>query len=211
MTFVNLNAPEGERRPIILFLKYVCILVFLSCPLSFMGSLKGFKRPRIAFPVRTNQIPRQVPEKPTLLQRSFSILAGGVLPFSVLSVQLMFVVQHASYFELSGMYGFILWILILVGITSAEVSVLKCYFQLCHEDYHWWWRSFMTPAATGFYILVAGVLYSTGLVFQEFYTKALYFGILFAVSFIIALINGTIGLVSSFIFVRNIYSSIKTD
>ena len=25
-------------------------------------------------------------------------------------------------------------------ITSAEIAVVMCYFQLCSEDYHWWWR-----------------------------------------------------------------------
>jgi hypothetical protein len=27
-------------------------------------------------------------------------------------------------------------------ITCAEITIVMVYFQLCYEDYHWWWRSF---------------------------------------------------------------------
>jgi hypothetical protein len=30
-------------------------------------------------------------------------------------------------------------------ITSAEIAVVMCYFQLCSEDYHWWWRCAVIP------------------------------------------------------------------
>lgn len=37
--------------------------LFISVPLSFVGSFFGFKAPAVQAPVRTNQIPRQVPEQ----------------------------------------------------------------------------------------------------------------------------------------------------
>ena len=39
----------------------VSIWTLVSIPLCFIGATIGFRRSAISFPVRTNQIPRQVP------------------------------------------------------------------------------------------------------------------------------------------------------
>ena len=31
--------------------------------------------------------------------------------------------------------------LFILIVTCAEIAIVMCYFQLCSEDYHWWWRS----------------------------------------------------------------------
>lgn len=40
------------------------------------------------------------------------------------------------------------------------------YFQLCGEDYHWWWRSFLLSGSASFYVLAYSIIY--------YYTKASY-------------------------------------
>jgi hypothetical protein len=47
----------------------------------FVGSYFGFKKPAAEDPVRTNKIPRQIPEQPWYMHPVFSCLVGGVLPF----------------------------------------------------------------------------------------------------------------------------------
>lgn len=43
----------------------LCFLWFgISTPLVFVGSYFGYKKPALDDPVRTNKIPRQIPEQP---------------------------------------------------------------------------------------------------------------------------------------------------
>merc|ERR1719195_2410872 len=53
----------------------------ISVPLVFLGAFFGFKKEPVPLPVRTNQIPRQIPEQPWYMQACFSVMVGGVLPF----------------------------------------------------------------------------------------------------------------------------------
>merc|ERR1719433_2446320 len=53
----------------------------ISVPLVFLGAYFGFQKPAIELPVRTNQIPRQIPTQPWFIQPLFTSMVGGVLPF----------------------------------------------------------------------------------------------------------------------------------
>ena len=53
----------------------------VSVPLTFVGSYLGFRAPAPEDPVRTNKIPRQVPEQPWYMHPVFAALVAGVLPF----------------------------------------------------------------------------------------------------------------------------------
>jgi transmembrane 9 superfamily protein 2/4 len=53
--------------PFTTMLVIVGIWFLISVPLSFAGSWVGFRRPPIAAPVRTNQIPRQIPPSTTCM------------------------------------------------------------------------------------------------------------------------------------------------
>ena len=58
--------------------------------------------------------------------------------------------SHQTYY----MFGFMFVAFIVLLITCAETSILLCYFQLCGEDYNWWWRSFLSSASTAFYLFI---------------------------------------------------------
>ena len=49
-------------------------------------------------------------------------------------------------------FGFLLLVFIILIITCAEITVVMCYFQLCAEDYHWWWRAFLTSGSSAGYM-----------------------------------------------------------
>ena len=65
-------------------------LIFLwfgiSVPLVFVGAYVGFKKPAIENPVKTNKIPRQIPEQAWYMNPVFSVLIGGILPFGAVSI-----------------------------------------------------------------------------------------------------------------------------
>merc|ERR1711872_1095170 len=53
----------------------------VSVPLTFVGAYFGFRKSPIEQPVRTNQIPRQIPDQSVYTQPIPGIIMGGVLPF----------------------------------------------------------------------------------------------------------------------------------
>lgn len=67
--------------------------LFISTPLTFVGAFFGFKADRIIAPVRTNQIPRQVPEQTLYTKPLPGMLMGGILPFGCIFIQLFFILN----------------------------------------------------------------------------------------------------------------------
>lgn len=184
----------------------------ISVPLVFLGAFFGYKKAPISLPVRTNTIPRQIPEQPWYISALFTSLVGGILPFGAVFTELFFIMssiwQHQFYY----LFGFLMLVIIILVVTCAEISISLTYFQLTSEDYNWWWRSFFSSASSACYIFLYSCLYYYTRMQISFYVGAmLYFGYMFIISYTFALITGSIGFVSTFIFVRAIYGSIKID
>ena len=71
-------------------------------------------------------------------------LIGDILPFGAVSVELFFIMSALWLHQIYYIFGFLFLVMIVLVATCAEISILLCYFQLCNEDYRWWWRSFMS-------------------------------------------------------------------
>jgi transmembrane 9 superfamily member 2/4 len=214
-------------------------LVFLwfcvSVPLVFLGSFFGYKREVITHPVRTNLIPRQIPPQAWYLHPILTTAVGGVLPFGALSVELYFIMSALWLHQIYYIFGFLFLgnillehfmlkfsnflillytytVMIVLLVTCAEISILLCYFQLCNEDYRWWWRSFLTSGACSFYMMLYAVWYNlTELDMSGVIPVLLYFGYMGIVAMTCFLVTGTIGFFSCFWFTHKIYASIKVD
>jgi transmembrane 9 superfamily protein 2/4 len=137
----------GQRSsgavPIGTLLAIAALWLCVSTPLVFVGSYFGFKKPALDDPVRTNKIPRQVPEQPWYMHPLFSALIGGVLPFGAVFIELFFILTSVWLHQFYYLFGFIALVFVILCITCAEITVVLCYFQLCSEDYHWcaqFWR-----------------------------------------------------------------------
>merc|ERR1712107_460290 len=66
----------------------------VSVPLTFVGAYFGFRKSPIVQPVRTNQIPRQIPDQSVYTQPIPGIIMGGVLPFGYLYPVVLHPEQH---------------------------------------------------------------------------------------------------------------------
>merc|ERR1712039_188159 len=101
-------------------------------------------------------------------------------------------------------------VFVILVITCAEITIVMCYFQLCAEDYEWWWRSFLTAGSSGLYLfLYSGLYFFTKLHITPFVSGLLYFGYMFIVSLSFCFLTGTLGFTATFYFIRTIYGSIK--
>lgn len=195
----------------------LCVLVVLwlgiSAPLVYLGSYLAFKKPAIEAPLRVNNIPRALPQD-TPWYGSFwvTVMTGGLLPFGAVFMELFFIMSSVWMHQFYYVFGILGIVFIILIITCAEISILLCYFQLCHENYHWWWRSFFSSGSAAFYLFGYSIWYfATKLDITDFVSGLLFFGYMFLVSFTFFILTGTIGHVACYYFVRKIYSSVKIE
>merc|ERR1712224_663294 len=131
----------------------------ISVPLVFLGSYLGFRKPAIELPVRTNQMPREIPAQPWYMKPIFTSMMGGVLPFGAVFTELFFIMSSIWQHQIYYMFGFLVLVLVILIITCAEISIALTYFQLTAEDHRWWWRSFLAPGFSGAYVFLYSWLY----------------------------------------------------
>ncbi|KAG5101775.1 hypothetical protein JHK84_046744 [Glycine max] len=185
----------------------------ISFPLVFVGGFVGFnKKPAIEDPVKTNKIARQIPEQAWYMNYVCSILIGGILPFGAVFIELFFILTSIWLHQFYYIFGFLFIVFVILIITCAEITIVLCYFQLCSEDYNWWWRSYLTSGSSALYLFLYAVFYFfTKLEISKPISGILYFGYMLLLSYAFFVLTGTIGFYACFWFTRLIYSSVKID
>ncbi|KAI8099406.1 uncharacterized protein BX664DRAFT_321174 [Halteromyces radiatus] len=212
LNFFLIGSDSSGAVPFGTMLAVLGLWVIIALPLNVTGSYIGFRKPRIEHPVRTNQIPRQIPDQPLYLRSIPSILMGGILPFCAIFIELYFVMNSIWFHRIYYGIGFLFLVFGVLLLTCAQVTVLMCYFHLCNEDYHWSWRAFLTSAACGFYVYLYSILYYlTKLDINTITSTILYLGYSAIISVLLALLTGATGYLSCLLFVRKIFGSIKVD
>ena len=143
-------------------------------------------------PVRTNKIPRQIPEQPWYMNPTFSILVGGILPFGAVFIELFFILTSMWQNQFYYLFGFLCLVFFILIITCAEITIVLCYFQLCSEDYHWWWRSYFTSGSSAVYLFLYSLFYFyTKLEIESIVPMLMYFGYMFMISYSFFCLTGT--------------------
>jgi len=184
----------------------------ISVPLVYLGAFFGYRRPKIEPPTKTNMIPRTVPEHAWYTQPVFSVLIGGLLPFGAVFIELFFILSSIWLHQYYYVFGFLLLVFLILIITCAEISIVLCYFQLCNEDYNWWWRAFLTSGSSGLYLFGYSIMYfHSQLEIDGFVPTLMYFTYMAVFSTLFFLVTGTIGFYSCQKFVWAIYAAIKVD
>eukprot|EP00051_Salpingoeca_urceolata_P028055 m.484708 g.484708 ORF g.484708 m.484708 type:complete len:633 (-) comp23517_c0_seq1:152-2050(-) len=193
---------------IALLLIWICI----SSPLVLSGYFFGFRKQPYEAPVVTNQIPRQVPDQPWWLHPIACTLLGGLIPFGAVFIELFFIFSAIWGNQYYYLFGFLFIVFVILLLACAEIAVLMTYLQLCGEDYHWWWRSFLVSGGSSVYVFLYSAFYfSSQLEIEEFVSVLLYFGYTLLMVLTFWLLTGTIGFFSTFTFINVIYGSIKID
>ncbi|CAM8945928.1 unnamed protein product [Rhodiola kirilowii] len=192
---------------VVLLLLWFCI----SVPLTLVGGYFGAKAPHIEYPVRTNQIPREIPAQryPSWLL----VLGAGTLPFGTLFIELFFIMSSIWMGRVYYVFGFLFIVMVILVVVCAEVSLVLTYMHLCVEDWKWWWKSFFASGSVSIYIFLYSINY---LIFDLKslsgpVSATLYLGYSLFMVTAIMLATGTVGFLSSFWFVHYLFSSVKID
>ena len=191
----------------------VCALWFLvHAPLVFLGAYAGEKKDAPEQPTRTNKIPRRVPPQPWYLRGAVTALAGGALLFAAVFIELFFILSSIWHHQVYYVFGILFLVVCIALITCAEVSVVLCYFQLCAEDYEWWWRAVANSGTSALYVFLYSAWYFfANLEISRAVPSIMYFAYMALVSAGFAAVTGTVGFLACFAFCRAIYGSVKID
>ncbi|KAH8689392.1 putative multispanning membrane protein [Talaromyces proteolyticus] len=193
----------------------VALWLLVQVPLVYAGSWFGYVRGAPwQHPTKTAAIARQIPKQPWYLRGANGILLSGLIPFAVLFIELLFVFKNL-WQDKSGYYyvfGFLSVVSTILIVTVSEVTIITTYSQLCAENYHWWWRSFLTGGSSAFWIFAYCIwyymfkLHITGVV-----SSLLFFSYSFLACAVYGLLTGTVGFLTAYAFIRRIYSATKID
>ncbi|GAB5353843.1 hypothetical protein AAMO2058_000068800 [Amorphochlora amoebiformis] len=217
VVFFILNAMVwGEKSSgAVPFGTLVALLVLwfgMNVPLVYIGAYISSKRPAPELPMKVKKHPREIPEQVWYAQAPFLSLLGGILPFAACFIEIFFIMSSVWMHQFYYMFGFLFIVFIILTITCAEISIVATYFQLCYEDYHWWWRSFCTSGFSAIYLFLYSIMYYyTKMRIDHFVSSALYFGYMFLICIGFFVLTGTIGFSATYFFVHKIYSSVKID
>lgn len=197
------------------FLELFALLVLwigISVPLVYLGSFVSHKRPPLSAPIKVNLIPRVIPPQAWYMGKWLSVLLGGLIPFGAVFIEVFFIMSSIWLHRFYYVFGFLFLVFVILIVTCAEISIVMCYFQLCSEDYNWWWRSYLTSGSSAFYLFAYSILYFvTKLDITKFISGVLFFGYMSLICLFFFVLTGTVGFLATLFFVRRIYSAVKLE
>jgi len=188
------------------------LYIGVSLPLNFVGAYIGYKSKTIENTPKPHKIPRLLPQRNWYQNTTVQSLLGGLLPFSAVFIELYFILDSLWSNQYYYIFGFLFVVFLILVISCAEISMVMTYFQLCNEDYHWWWHSFITSGSSAIYFYLFSIFYFfSSLEITSFVSGLLYFGYSLVIAICFFVLTGFIGFTASFIFVRKMYSSVPLD
>ncbi|CAH1431158.1 unnamed protein product [Lactuca virosa] len=126
------------------------LLIFIASPLLFLGGIIGKSRmSEFQASCKTAKIPRDIPKLRWYRGVLPQMALAGILPFSVVYIQLYYVLASVWGHRFYTVYSIMSIVFFLLLIMTALVSVALTYFQLVVEDHQWWWRSLLCGGSTG--------------------------------------------------------------
>jgi Endomembrane protein 70 len=201
--------------PFTALLTVLALFMFISLPLTLLGGSMAKTHCSDDFdaPTRTTKVAREIPtEMPFYRSKPFQFLVAGFLPFSAIYIELHYIFASMWGHHIYTLFGILFLAFILLIIVTSFITVALLYFQLAREDHRWWWATYINGGMTGLFIY----LYSFYFYFHRSEMSGLlqasfFFGYMLVVSYGFFLMLGAAAFQFSLVFVRYIYSRIKSD
>jgi hypothetical protein len=190
----------------------LAIYGFVCVPMCVVGSIAGRNTAGdFDAPCRTLRVARQIPDVPAYRSAPAHVLVAGFLPFSAIYIELHYIFASMWGHRVYTLFGILFIAMLLLTLVSSFITIAMTYFQLAVEDHKWWWRSFVSGGSTGLFIYAYCFHYYQLSGMTGAIQTAFFFGYMSIMAYAFFLALGSVGFYSSLIFVRAIYSAIKSD
>jgi transmembrane 9 superfamily protein 1 len=190
----------------------LALYFLVSFPLQLIGAItaKNFGKPFDA-PCRTKKVPREIPPSVWYKSGPVQVFVAGFLPFSAIYIELYYIfVSIWGQFTYTPFPIVFLVFVILIMVTSC-ITIAMIYLMLSQENHKWWWRAVICGGASSFFIYGYSFFYYYESQMQGLLQTAFYFGYVLIACYAFFLMMGTVGFISSLVFVKRIYRVIKCD
>lgn len=211
MNLIAVAKGSGDAVPFLRMVELLVIWFGVSTPLVFAGAFFGYKVDAFEYPVSVSTLPRQIPDQPWYMKPILTLFFGGILSFGACFLELYFILSSIWMDQYYYIFGFLSLTFLILIVTVAESTVLLNYIQLCYEDYHWWWRSFMNAGSIAIFVYGYAIMYFKQLETNSVATYFLYFGYMGLMCFAFFLLTGSLGVLSCLWFNKKIFGAIKID
>lgn len=211
LNFFLISKGSSGALPFGTMVSVILIWFGISIPLAVAGSLLQAKQSLLSVPVRTNQIPRQIPPQRWYVRTIPVLLMCGLFPFGSIAVELYFIYSSIWFNKIFYMFGFLFLCFVLMIATTALVSVLAIYYSLCGENHKWHWKAVFVGGGCAFYVLLHALFFLRNEALSGLTSVILFAGYSMIISSLVFLVCGSLGFLSSLVFVRAIYAQIKID
>ncbi|RNF20896.1 putative endomembrane protein [Trypanosoma cruzi] len=200
---------------------FLALLVIGYCPSVVVGTLVGryWYRRRILLPrghrnlPHVNQIPRLIPLPPNfLLSTKLFIFLCGSMPFGSIAFELSLTLSSLWLNKLYFFYTFLLLTFLVFVIVTCCISVTATYVLLNIENHRWPWISFGFGASSGIYVYLYSIyFYVYRTTMSGLFPLVFYFVYSATLSVAVGLIGGSIAFLTASLFVKKIYTFVKSD
>lgn len=214
-TFINIlnwHAGASDAIPFLWLVALFVLWAVVNIPVTFVGAMFAFNQPAVEPVTKIGRLAREIPAQRYYHSTPFIYIIPPLIPIGCVSMEMFFIFRSLWLGRVYYAFGFLTLVLILWAINIILTSVVIVYFRLTYENHRWWWSSFLVPGCMGAHFFAFSLYYF----FSELHIKGatgvlLYLFFCAFVSLMYGLVSGTIGFVSSLIFTRKIYSSIRID
>nr|XP_002741907.1 PREDICTED: transmembrane 9 superfamily member 2-like [Saccoglossus kowalevskii] len=190
------------------------IWIFGNVPLVVFGGFFAQKQKRVWHPVPPSDIRRFMPSRACYRKIAVLIikLFCGAIPFSVIFIQLFFILNSLWNNQIYYSYGYLAIQVAILCVLCAEISIVFTYLQLSAENYRWSWNSFITTGFGAVYFFVYCVyFYINKTEAQDPFSFVIYFSYTSLMAIVFLLFTGSIGFIAALVFVRKLYMPYATE
>lgn len=146
--------------PLFIALKIFAVWIFVSVPLSVVGTILGRHLVgKFDPPCRINSIPRPIPRLSWYSNPIFLILVSGILPFGSIFIEMYFIFTAFWSYKFYYVYGFMLLVYIILSLVTISTTIVAVYFVLNSENHQWQWISLGCAGSSSFYVMLYSIFY----------------------------------------------------
>ena len=184
----------------------------LNGGLCFAGAYHGYLKKAAALPAQVSKVRRPIPPQPSYMSIFVITPVFGLIQFASIYVEFSYLVSSIFRHHMYAMFGFLLMNLLLLVVVVSLLSILQTYMQLCQQNYEWWWRSFFVGASGAIWMIAYFVIYfAKNLEWFDFFSDMIFLSYTSVLVSCYVAAAGAISVTASYLFVKSLYSDVRSD